>query len=223
MSDKVGLLRPETLRQQVENALRQAIVSGQFAPGARLVERELCDLLGVSRTSIREALRKLEGEKLIKIFPHKGPVVAVMSRQEAAEIYAIRALLEGYAAAGFARLASDDQLNRFGERMRVLKAAAKADDSSAILKAKTDLYDTLLEHCGNALAKEMLLSLYSRITLLRATSLMQIERLPASLRELDKLHKALKERNAEAAEVAARRHVEAAQEAAMQMLPANSE
>lgn len=71
--------------------------------------------------------------------------------------------------------------------------------------------------------QEMLLSLYSRITLLRATSLMRIERLPASLRELDKLHKALKERNAEAAEVAARRHVEAAQEAAMQMLPATSE
>jgi DNA-binding GntR family transcriptional regulator len=64
------------LRHQVEHVLRQAIMLGRFAPGARLIERELCETLGVSRTSIREALRRLEAERLVCIVPHKGPIVA---------------------------------------------------------------------------------------------------------------------------------------------------
>lgn len=58
----MGVIKPETLRYQVENVLRQAIMSGRFTPGERLIERELCETLGVSRTSIREALRRLEAE-----------------------------------------------------------------------------------------------------------------------------------------------------------------
>ena len=104
MTAEMALVRPETLRHQVENALRQAIMSGRFAPGARLIERELCETLGVSRTSVREALRRLEAEKLVRSVPHKGPVVAIMSKQEAAELYAIRGLLEGFAALYFATL-----------------------------------------------------------------------------------------------------------------------
>src|SRR6202044_153255 len=98
MASDMDLIRPETLRHQVENVLRQAITSGRFAPGARLIERELCETLGVSRTSVREALRRLEAEKLVRSVPHKGPVVAIMSKQEATELYAIRGLLEGFAA-----------------------------------------------------------------------------------------------------------------------------
>ena len=121
----LGLVRPETLRHQVENVLRQAIVSGRYAPGARLVERELCETLGVSRTSVREALRRLEAEKLVRNVPHKGPVVAVMSRHDAHELYALRGLLEGFAAHEFARLGSDDSLVRFAAAARELREAAR--------------------------------------------------------------------------------------------------
>jgi DNA-binding GntR family transcriptional regulator len=114
MAAEMDLVRPETLRHQVEHVLRQAIVSGRLAPGARLIERELCESLSVSRTSIREALRRLEAEKLVRIVPHKGPMVAVMTRQEASELYAIRGLLEGFAAAGFTRHADDASVARFG-------------------------------------------------------------------------------------------------------------
>ncbi|MDW9247698.1 GntR family transcriptional regulator [Burkholderia cepacia] len=72
MGGEIGLVRAETLRSQVEGALREAITGGTLAPGARLVERELCERMGVSRTSVREALRKLEAEKLIEMVPHKG-------------------------------------------------------------------------------------------------------------------------------------------------------
>ncbi|KVD46832.1 GntR family transcriptional regulator [Burkholderia sp. ABCPW 11] len=223
MSEGIGLLRPETLRHQVEHALRQGIMSGHFPPGSRLVERELCELLGVSRTSIREALRKLESEKLVSIVPHKGPVVAVVSKKEAAELYAIRALLEGYAAAEFARGANDDAIARLGECIRTLKASGGTADRTSILKAKAELYDVLLDNCGNSLAKEVLNGLYSRINLLRATSLMQANRLQASLKELDKLYRAIKARDPEAAAAAARIHVLNAETAAMRMLEAGEE
>src|SRR5471030_148909 len=141
MTAEMGLMRPETLRHQVENVLRQAIMSGRFAPGARLIERELCETLGVSRTSVREALRRLEAEKLVRIVPHKGPTVAVISKQEAAELYAIRGLLEGYAAAEFTRHANDASIVRFGEGAQALKVAALSGNQAAVLKAKSDLYD----------------------------------------------------------------------------------
>ncbi|MBU6487930.1 MAG: GntR family transcriptional regulator [Burkholderiales bacterium] len=218
MSTDMGLIRPETLRHQVENVLRQAIMSGRFAPGARLIERELCETLGVSRTSVREALRKLEAEKLVRNVPHKGPVVAVMSRDEAVELYALRALLEGFAAHEFARLASDEAIAQFGEAAKMLRARATAQDQDGVLKAKAALYDVLLDNCGNRLVKEILNSLYSRVNLLRATSLMHPDRLPSSLREIDKLHKALKARDADAAQEQARLHVLNAEKTALRML-----
>ena len=218
MSTDIGLVRPETLRHQVENVIRQAIMSGRFAPGARLIERELCETLGVSRTSVREALRRLEAEKLVRSVPHKGPVVAIMSKQEAAELYAIRGLLEGFAAGEFARIADDAAIAQFGEKAKALRVQALAQDQAGVLKAKTELYDVLLDNCGNGLVKEILTSLYSRVNLLRATSLMHPDRLPTSLREIDKLFKALKARDASAAEAAARLHVSNAEKAAMRML-----
>ncbi|WP_033350276.1 GntR family transcriptional regulator [Paraburkholderia kururiensis] len=218
MSTDIELVRPETLRHQVENVLRQAIMSGRFAPGARLIERELCETLGVSRTSVREALRKLEAEKLVRNVPHKGPVVAVMSREEAAELYALRALLEGFAAHEFARLASDAAIAQFGEAAKALRAQATAQNQSGVLEAKTALYDVLLDNCGNRLVKEILTSLYSRVNLLRATSLMHPDRLPSSLKEIDRLYKALKARDGEEAQALARQHVLNAEKAAMRML-----
>lgn len=218
MSTDIELVRPETLRHQVENVLRQAIMSGRFAPGARLIERELCETLGVSRTSVREALRKLEAEKLVRNVPHKGPVVAVMSREEAGELYALRALLEGFAAHEFARLASDAAIAQFGEAAKALRAQATAQNQSGVLEAKTALYDVLLDNCGNRLVKEILTSLYSRVNLLRATSLMHPDRLPSSLKEIDRLYKALKARDGEEAQALARQHVLNAEKAAMRML-----
>jgi DNA-binding GntR family transcriptional regulator len=218
MEADMGLVRPETLRHQVEHVIRQAIMSGRFAPGARLIERELCETLGVSRTSVREALRRLEAEKLVCSVPHKGPTVAVISKQEASELYAIRGLLEGFAAREFARLADAAAIARFGEMAKALRVQALEGDQAGVLRAKTDLYDVLLDNCGNGLVKEILTSLYSRVNLLRATSLMHPDRLPSSLREIDRLYKALKARDADAAEAVARLHVANAEKAAMRML-----
>ena len=125
MVTRLKLLKPETLRAQVENNLRQAIVSGQLKAGEKLVERELCEMLGVSRPSLREALRTLEAEKLIAIVPHRGPEVAAISLKEARDLYALRGLLESFAAHEFTRLASDEQVKSLGKTVRRLREAGQ--------------------------------------------------------------------------------------------------
>src|SRR4051794_23051462 len=94
---------PSLLRQQVVDILRNAITECVFEPGGRLIERELCEMLGVSRTTLREGLRQLEAEGLLHLAPNKGPMVPSLTLTEASAIYALRAELEGFACAECAR------------------------------------------------------------------------------------------------------------------------
>lgn len=214
--------RPETLRGQVEATLREAIMNGRFAPGERLVERELCEMLQISRPPLREALRRLEAEKLVVIVPHKGPVVASLNPQEARELYALRALLEGYAVHEFARLATDDQIKALEKAAKDLRAQAANPDRRALLIAKSKIYDVLLGGSGNRLIDEVLHGLLSRINLLRATSFSRPERLKESLAEIDELVARIKARDADGAREIAHLHIKNAECAALGMLEANT-
>src|SRR3954470_1766498 len=85
----------KTLRELSLEKMRAAILAGHFKPGERLVERSLCEQLDVSRSIVREVLRHLEAEGLVESIAHQGPVVATLSVDQAAQVYEIRALLEG--------------------------------------------------------------------------------------------------------------------------------
>jgi DNA-binding GntR family transcriptional regulator len=98
-----GALRVFTLREQVVDLIRCAIVEMRLKPGDRLVERELIEWTGVSRATVREAIRELATDGLVRTIPQKGTVVASPSRREAAEIYEVRAVLEGLARAAVRR------------------------------------------------------------------------------------------------------------------------
>src|SRR5919197_2931132 len=107
------------LREQVLEVLRQAILDFRFKPGQRLIERELVEQIGVSRTTIREVLRELAAEGLVTTVPQKGAIVAVPSAQEAAELYEVRAALEALAARRFVEQATPQRVaelrDAFGE------------------------------------------------------------------------------------------------------------
>ncbi|SFB02676.1 DNA-binding transcriptional regulator, GntR family [Lentibacillus halodurans] len=96
MSEKVDLRigNREMLHNQVCSVLRSAILKGDFEPGERLVQTELAELTGVSRMPIREALRTLETEGLVKMEPHRGAVVRPIKKQDIQEIYELRSVLE---------------------------------------------------------------------------------------------------------------------------------
>lgn len=213
-----ALARPETLRTQVERFIRDAISSGQFKPGARLVEREICEMLRISRPPLREALRALEAEKLIHIIPNKGPVVASISIQDAREVYAMRAVLESFAVREFALQADDAMVRALGVAVRELRLEAKSGDRKRVLAAKTRFYEIIFRGCGNRLLVDLLQGLLTRINLLRATSLTRPDRIEPSLAEIDGIVAAIRQRNAARAERLARQHVVNAQAAALQVL-----
>lgn len=221
--DMPEMTRPETLRGHVENFLRKAIMTGRFLPGERLIERELCELLQVSRPPLREALRKLEAEKLIQIVPHRGPIVASLAIGEAKELYALRALLEGYAASQFALLATDAQIQAFGSKVKKLHKVSKNAERGALLEAKSEIYEVMLAGCGNTLISEVLNGLLSRINLLRSTSFSRPQRLAESLSEIDQLYQFIVKRDAEGAQKMAILHINNAEKAALEMLESNSE
>ena len=136
-----------TVRAMVAQKLREAIMSGTLKPGQRLVERELCEMTGVSRPSIREALRLLEADGLVNTVPHRGPMVSTISLEEAKQLYAARAVLEGFAGRECARLRDPVVVRRIGDALTRLKAAFAKSDMMAALEAKTEFYAALIGGC----------------------------------------------------------------------------
>jgi DNA-binding GntR family transcriptional regulator len=203
------------VRQQVAASFRTAILSGRFAPGVRLIEKELCELTGASRTSVREALRQLETEGLVEVLPNKGPIVASISTEQARSIYEVRGALESLAGASFAKYASDEQMQRLSAAVEDLAFAYDTGSIEEVLKAKGAFYAILLEGADNEIAASFLSMLQARISLLRRVSLGRPERLAVSIVEIRDIMAALKKRDAEAAAAACRRHVEAAADAAL--------
>ncbi|MFO1106031.1 MAG: GntR family transcriptional regulator [Amaricoccus sp.] len=206
------------LREQVAERLRLAIATGKFQAGARLIERELCEMMGVSRTSLREALRELQADGLITLQPNKGLSVSVVSPETARSIYEVRAVLEGLAARGFALNASDAQMAALRES--VDRLAEVYDDFSAesFITAKTRFYDILLEGAGNEVAADMLRRIHTRVSQLRVVSLGSAERARQSIRELRDFLDALEKRDADLSQRICVAHVEAAAAAALKSI-----
>jgi DNA-binding GntR family transcriptional regulator len=205
---------PSTVQAQAVDKLREAILSGHFAPGQRLVEAELCRALGVSRSSVREALRRLEGERLIASVPNKGPSVISLGWEDAAQIYAVRVLLEGEAAALAARAATPAHHAAMAKALDGFDAAVAVRDPAGRIAATARFYDVLLAACGNGVIEEVLRGLHARISLLRSRSMSREGRAEESAREMRAILDAVEARNAEAARAAAALHVRAACEAA---------
>ena len=171
------------LRHQVLDYLRQAIISGRLAPGARLVERELIEMMDVSRTVIREALRQLESEGLVATIANKGPVVRDLSAGEARDLYAIREVLVGLAARLFVANAKPDQIDSLRLALDEVTRCYTAGDPAKILEAKNAFYDVLIAGAASESLSSMISTLHARISRWRAIGLTHPNRSPKRSRE----------------------------------------
>jgi GntR family transcriptional regulator, trigonelline degradation regulator len=208
---------PAPIRSRVLDNLRQAILDRKLAPGQRLIERELVELTGVSRTSIREALRELAAEGLVTTIPNKGTIVAQVSVEEARQLYQVRAVLEGLAGRLFVENATDAQRRALATSFRAVERAA-SKDSSVWLAAKDKFYDVLFEGGGNEALRAISSQLHARINLLRSLSLTRPGRAAEAVAELADIVAAVAANDAEAAAKACSRHVDNAGEAAFGQL-----
>lgn len=208
-----------SLRHSVAESIRTAIAIRHFEPGQRLIERELCDLTGVSRTLIRETLRQLESEGLVVIQPHRGPVVRELTREQAIGVYAVRAELEGLAASLFVANATPGQMKHLEDAFRQLETNMKDGDQISRLQSKNDFYECLLQGANNEALADTFRMLNARITVLRAASLQSKGRAKDSINELRSLVRYIRDSDPIRAKEAAELHVRNAGIEAVKNLP----
>jgi DNA-binding GntR family transcriptional regulator len=156
-----------TLADRTTEKLREAIMAQRFKPGQRLVERELCEQTGVSRSSVREALRLLEAEGLIERQGNRGLVVASITADEARQIYEVRASIEPEMARLFAVRGTDQELAMLSACLVALEAAIKKQALADYVRELDRFFDILISGSGNEVARRVVRILRARITLLR--------------------------------------------------------
>ena len=164
--------------------------------------------MGVSRTVIREALRQLESEGLVAIIPNKGPVVRALTWEEAQDLYAIRAVLEGLAARLFTEHADEPQVDQLEQSLHTVAEAYETGEPEKILDAKNTFYDVLFAGARSQTLSSMIGLLHGRIHRWRAIGLSHPqrtrERQQESMRNLRVMLKAVRARDARLAEQAIR-------------------
>jgi GntR family transcriptional regulator, trigonelline degradation regulator len=210
----------QSVQQQAVETLRAAILAGVFKPGDRLVEADLCARLGVSRPSVREALRSLEAEGLVSIVPNRGPQIPVLTWQQAEEIYQVRTLLEGETAALCAKRATRAQVEALRAALTDFEKAVKQEDGARRLSATADFYQAMQQGAGHGLIDSLLRRLMARINFLRAQSMSRTGRARLSLGEMRAMYQAIAKGDAKAARKAAETHVRNAAAAARESFEA---
>jgi DNA-binding GntR family transcriptional regulator len=200
----------KTVQSEAADKLRQAIVTGFFKPGQKLVEASLCEMLGVSRTSVREALRELASEKLVDTIPNRGPFVASITREEAEHIYHVRALLEGEASALLAKRVSDDEITRMERALVAFERSVRSGDALGRLSHTNEFYAVIISGCGNPVLGDLASGLLARINFLRARTMERPGRAKHSAAEMRRLFEAVSRRDPRGARAAAVEHVRSA-------------
>ena len=188
-----GHLRPikldsyKPLRELVCENIRQAIIDGTFSPGERLMEIQLADEMGVSRTPVREAIRKLELEGFVVMIPRRGTYVADISIKDINEVYEIRTSLD------------------------VLAAGLAAERIKEIVEVDIAFHDVLYQASRNERLRNIINNLREQITVIRGRSMMYPGRLADTMEEHRALVDSIAARDVERAQNAARIHLENAE------------
>lgn len=198
--------------------LKKDIESGAMSPGSRVRENEIAERLGISRTPVREALRRLETEGLIVHAPHQGAVIAELDHQAVIELYDIRETLEGTAARYAARHASEAEIQDLAEL--VDSELESGGDVAALAQLNRAFHAALYRAGHNRYLLKVLMSLRDSMILLGGTTLGVPDRFVAAHEEHLAIITAISDRDPDRAEAAARTHIRNAQRARLKLLRA---
>ena len=190
----------QTLREKILETIRDAILKGSLKPGERVSEPDLADRFGISRTPIREAFRQLESEGYLQVVPRKGAVVASLSERDIEEFYAIKILLEGFAARMAAENISEKDIERLEVINERLGQIAKEGDVKNFFRIHNEFHEVFIKAAGNEKLYEMITQLVMRFKRLRLASLSQPGRMEISVEEHRNMIKAFRRRDGDRAE-----------------------
>ena len=141
--------RTQTLRESIVEMIRTAIVKGTLKPGERISEQSLAERFGISRTPIREAIRQLDSEGFLTVIPRRGAVVAQITEKDVIEFYALKGVLEGYAARIAAVRLTDREIERMKELNGLLEKYAAQGNVRRMFKAHNEFHEIFVLACGN--------------------------------------------------------------------------
>ncbi|NRB36415.1 MAG: GntR family transcriptional regulator [Rhodobacteraceae bacterium] len=194
--------------QDAYERLLELVRSGDLVPGLRITETDLAARLGISRTPIREALRRLELEGLVVHTPRLGATIRVLDWSEITELYEMRAVLEGTAARIAARAASDVDLSELAAINADMEAAGQ--DGARVYELNRHFHSALANAARNRFLLQSIEALQKPLMILRPNVMTDAARASEAVAEHAQLIAALRARDADAAEAAMRQHIESA-------------
>lgn len=209
-----GLL---TLPDQIAERVYSAIVGGHYAPGSRIREEELAASFGVSRGPVREALRILERDSVVRVIPNRGAHVTCLSVKELNEIFEIRRVLAGVMIRRLGK-PSPELLARMGEQVKELERRVRSPDQVAYVAASVDLSLSLAQASGNSRLAEIMRSLARQSWRYTQLALEEVRRRQESARNWRAVFEALSRGEEEAAGAAMEKMVEDARLTAVRRL-----
>ena len=185
----------QTLREKILETIRESILKGQLKPGEKVAEPELAERFGISRTPIREAFRQLESEGYLTVIPRKGAVVTALSERAVEEFYAIKSILEGYAAQMAAENMSDKDIAKLESINQKLQKLADEGDVKSFFRVHNEFHEVFIRAAGNEKLMELINQLMLKFNRFRLASLSLPGRMDISVKEHEKIIKAFKRKD----------------------------
>ena len=209
---KINLDNYKPLRDVVFENLRTAILDGNLKAGQRLMEVQLAEQLGVSRTPIREAIRKLELEGLVVMLPRKGAYVANMSFKDLIDVLEIRATLEGLAASLATERRSDDDVVELEKLAKEFETCVREADVEGVLKKDVDFHEKIFLMANNKKLYQLITSLWEQVQRFRVTYVSNYDASLSLVDEHNRILEAIKAGDTELAKKYATEHIELAEQ-----------
>lgn len=196
------------LRDVVFNTLRKAILTGQLKPGERLMEVHLANRLGVSRTPIREAMRKLELEGLVIMVPRRGAEVAKITEKSLKDVLEVRRALDVLSAELACDRITEEEIHKLHEACREFAQTVESRDASAITKADVALHDIIIEATRNQRLQQLVNNLSEQMYRYRFVYIKEESRHDNLVAEHLEIYESIASRDKERAARAAREHID---------------
>lgn len=196
------------LRDVVFNTLRKAILTGQLKPGERLMEVHLANRLGVSRTPIREAIRKLELEGLVIMIPRRGAEVARITEKSLKDVLEVRRALDALSVELACERITKEDMERLWGACQEFERAAKGKDASIIAKADVALHDIIVEATGNLRLTQLVNNLSEQMYRYRFVYIKEESKHDMLVAEHREIYESIASRDRERAARAAKLHID---------------
>ena len=209
--NKLNLDEYKPLRDVVFENLRGAIVEGKLKPGQRLMEVQLAEQLGVSRTPVREAIRKLELEGLVVMLPRKGAYVANMSLKDVVDVLEIRASLEGLAASLSAERITDEDIKKLESIVEEFENNVDESNVEALLKKDVEFHECIFKSTNNKRLHQLINSLWEQVYRFRVAYISDYDSTVNIVEEHKMILDAIKRGDSEMAKKYAMEHIQKAE------------